>query len=69
MKPAIRKAFHLMGDDIIELHRVNETLKNEIDSYDEKCLDESKLKLLKQINDEKRANLIMSRMIKQMNKQ
>ena len=47
----------------------NETLKNRIGSNDEKWLKESKAKLLKQINEEKRANLIMSRMEKQMNKQ
>ena len=33
-----------------------------------KQLEESKAKLLKDINDEERANLIMSRMKKQMNK-
>ena len=37
-------------------------------SYDEKWLEESKTKLLKEIDDEKRANLIMFRMKKQMNK-
>ena len=57
-----------MGDDIVELHTENETLKNQIGDSDEKWLEESKLKLLKQIDDEKRANLIMSRMKKQMNK-
>ena len=69
MTPAIKKAFNLMGDDIVELHTENETLKNKIGSYDEKWLEESKLKLLKQIDDKKRATLIMSRMKKQMNKQ
>ena len=34
-----------------------------------KWLEESKSKLLKEIDDEKRANLLMSRMKKQMNKQ
>ena len=34
-----------------------------------KWLQESKNKMLKEIDDEKRANLIMSRMKKQMNKQ
>ena len=58
-----------MGDDIVDLHTENETLKNQIGDYDEKRLEESKAKLLKQIVDEKRANLIMSRMKKQMNKQ
>ena len=50
--------------------KVNDALKNKIGSYDEKkWLEESKAKLLKQIDDEKRANLIMSRMEKQMKKQ
>ena len=57
-----------MGDDRVEIHTENETLKNKIGSHDQKWL-EPKLKLLKQIDDEKRANLIMSRMEKQMNKQ
>ena len=66
MMPAIKKAFNLLGDEIVELSTENDALKNEIGSYDEKWLEESKAKLLKQIDDEKRANLIMSRMKKQM---
>ena len=69
MMPAIEKAFNLMGDDIIELSTENDALKNKIGSYDERWLEESKAKLLKEIDDEKRANIIMSRMKKQMNKQ
>ena len=69
MMPAIKKTFNLMGDDIIELSTENDALKNKIDSYDERWLEESKAKLLKEIDDEKRANIIMSRMKKQMNKQ
>ena len=69
MMPAIKKAFNLLGDDIVELSTENDALKNKIGSYDEKWLEESKAKLLKQIDDEKRANLIMSRMKKQLNKQ
>ena len=69
MMPAIKKAFNLLGDDIVELSTENDALKNKIGSYDEKWLEESKLKLLKEIDDEKRANIIMSRMKKQMNKQ
>ena len=61
MKPAIKKALNLMGDNIVELHTENDALKNKIGPYDEKWLEESKAKLLKQIVDEKRANLIMSR--------
>ena len=68
MMPAIKKAFNLLGDDIVDLSEENDTLKNKIGDYDEKWLEESKAKLLKDINDEKRANLIMSRMKKQMNK-
>ena len=68
MMPAIKKAFNLLGDDIIELSVENDALKNQIGIYDQKWLEESKAKLLKDINDEKRANLIMSRMKKQMNK-
>ena len=68
MMPAIKKALNLMGDDIVELSVENESLKNQIGEYDEKWLQESKVKLLKEIDDEKRANLIMSRMKKQMEK-
>ena len=69
MMPAIKKAFNILGDDIIELSTENDVLKNQIGEYDQKWLDESKAKLLKYINDEKRANIIMARMKKQMNKQ
>ena len=68
MMPAIKKVFILMGDDIVELSTENDALRNKIGSYDERWLEESKLKLLKEIDDEKRANLIMSRMKKQMEK-
>ena len=69
MMPAIKKAFNLVGDDIFDLSTENEALENKIESYEEKCLEESRNKMLKQIDYEKRANLIMSRMRKQMNKQ
>ena len=69
MMPAIKKAFNLMGDDIVELGVENESLKNQTGGCDGKWLQESKAKLLKEINDEKRANLIMSRKKKQMIKQ
>ena len=68
MMPAIRKAFILLGDGIVDLSTENDALKNKIGDYDDKWLEESKAKLLKDINDEKRANLIMSRMKKQRNK-
>ena len=69
MMPAIKKAFNLLGDDIVELSTENDALKNKIGDYDERWLEESKAKLLKDIDDKKRADLIMSRMKKQMKKQ
>ena len=69
MMPAIKKAFNLMGDDILELSVENESLKNQIGDYDEKWLQESKAKLLKEIDGGNRAKLNMSRIKKQMNKQ
>ena len=68
MMPAIKEDFTLMGNDIVDLSTENDALKEKIGEYDEKWLQESKEKLLKDIDDEKRANLIMSRMKKQMNK-
>ena len=68
MMPSIKKAFNILGDDIIELSTENDVLKNQIGEYDERWLQESKAKLLKDIDDKKRADLIMSRMKKQMNK-
>ena len=67
--PAIKKAFHLLGDDIVDLSTENDALKNKIGSYDEKWLEEFKNKMLKQIDEAKRANLIMSGLKKQMEKQ
>ena len=66
--PAIEKDFDLMVDDIVVLSRKNDALKNKIGSYDEKWPEQSETKLLKQIDDEKGSNLIMSRMQKQMEK-
>ena len=57
-----------MGFDIVDLSTENDALKNKTGSYDEKWLEKSKARLLQQIDDEKRANLTMSRMKKQMNK-
>ena len=68
MMPAIKKAFNVLGDDLIELSTENDVLKNQIGEYDEKWLQESKAKLLKDIDDKKRADLLMFRMKKQMNK-
>ena len=64
MLPAFKKAFNLMGDDIFDLSTENEILKNYIGDYDEKRLEQSKAELLKQIDDDERANLIMPRMQK-----
>ena len=69
MMLAVRKAFDLMSDNIVELSVEKYSLKNKLGSFNEKGLEESKAKRLKQIDDEKRANLIMSRMEKQMEKQ
>ena len=56
MMPSFKKAFHLLGDDIVDLSTENEASKNQVGDYDQKWLNESKAKLLKQIEDEKRAN-------------
>ena len=58
--PAFKKPLHLMGDGIVNLSMEKKTFKNSQRHYDKKWLEESKTKLLKQIDDEKRANLIMS---------
>ena len=68
MMPIIKKAFNLLGDDVVELSTENDALKNKIGSDDGKWLEESKNNMLKQTDEEKRAILIMSRMKKQMNK-
>ena len=69
MMPAIKKAFNLLGDDIVELSTKNDALKNKIGFYDQQWLEEANANLLKEIDDDKGANLVMSRMQKQMNKQ
>ena len=55
MMPAIKQAFNLLGGDIIDLSVENDALKNQIGNYDQKWLEETKLNLLKDINEEKRA--------------
>ena len=62
MLTANKKALNILGDDMVELSTKNDALKNKIGSYDEKRLEESKTKFLKQFEDEKRAKLILSRM-------
>ena len=68
MMPAIKEDFTSMGNDIVDLSTKNDALKEKIGDYHEKWLQESKEKLLKDIDHEKRASLIMTRMKKQMNK-
>ena len=68
LMPAIKKAFDLMGDVIVDLSTENDASKSKIGDYDENWLEEPKTELLKQIDDETRANLIMLRMKKQMEK-
>ena len=71
MMPAIKKAFDLMGDDIVDLSTENGSLKNKIGFYDEKLLEESEseAKLFKQIDDEEGANFFTFRMGKKPKKQ
>ena len=54
-----------MGNDINDSSTKNNSLKNKKSSHDRKRWEESKAKLLKQIDDDNRASLIMSRMEKQ----
>ena len=64
MMPAIKKDFNLLGDDVVDLSTENDALKNKIGDYHENWLQESKSKLLKDIDDKKRADLIKSRIKK-----
>ena len=66
--PAFKKAFDLMGDDIVDLSTEYDALKNKIGSCVENWLEEPKAKLLKQMDNEKRANLFMSKMEKEVKK-
>ena len=68
MMPAIKKTFDLTGDDIVEISTENEPLKIKISSYEWKLLEQSKTRILKQIDGERRANLKMSRKEKRMQK-
>ena len=56
LMPALEKTLDLVGDDIVELSAENDSLKNEIGFHDDKWLEETEAKLLKQFNGEKRAN-------------
>ena len=55
MMPAIKKAFKLLCDGIVDLSIENDALKNKLGSYDEKWPEESKTRLLQQIVDGRRA--------------
>ena len=59
MMPAFKKDFDLLGDDIVELSTENDALKNKIGSFEEKWLEESNAKLLKQLDDDERAIVII----------
>ena len=65
MMPANEKDFEFLGDDIVELSTEKESLRSKIGPFDEKWLEESEAKLLKQIDDEKRANINIAGMQKQ----
>ena len=69
MMLAFKKDFDLLGDDTVDLSTKIERLKNNKGSYDEKRFEDSEAKLLKQIIDEKRANINMSKIERQMKKQ
>ena len=47
MMPAFKKAFNLLGDDIIELSVENDALKNQIGDYDPKMVRRIKSKAIK----------------------
>ena len=64
MMPAIKTTFDLMGDDIVELSTENDASENKIGSHVEKWLEKFIAKLFKKIHDEKKINLIMTRMQK-----
>ena len=44
MMPANKKAFNLLGDDIVDLSTENDALKSKIGDYDEKWLENLKTK-------------------------
>ena len=68
MMPAIKKTSDLLADDRVELSTKIDASKDKVGVYHEKWLQKTKTRLLKQIDDEKRASLIVSRMKKQMEK-
>ena len=58
-----------MGDDIVKFSTESESLKNKMGSYDEKRFEKSKVRLLKQFDDDESANFFMSIMQKRLKKQ
>ena len=66
--PATKKVFDLMEDDKLELSTESDSSINKIVSDDEQWLEESKTRLLKQFLDDISANLILSKMGKQVKK-
>ena len=58
MMPAIKKGFNILDDDIVELTTENNALKIKIGDYDEKWLQDSKDKLLKQVRWRKKSKFI-----------
>ena len=57
MLPAIKKDLNLLGYDTVELSTETDALESKIGSYDEKLLEESEAKLLKQIDDGKKSKI------------
>ena len=68
MMPVVKTCFDLMGDDIVKLSKEKKFLKSKIGCQGEKETEKSKALLLKQFDDDKRANLSLSRKQKQMKK-
>ena len=64
--PAIKQAFHFIRVDTVEFSTENESLKSKRVSTDDNWFEVFKARLLKFIDDEKRANLFMSTMWKLM---
>ena len=61
MLPAIIKGYSITGNEFKELTVVNSKLKKEIGEQEEKSLDETRAKQLKDIHDKGRAALLRRR--------
>ena len=60
MMPAFKKAFDLLGDDIVDLSVGDATLKNKIGSCNnQQWLELSEAKLVKQTNDDKKKQIYL----------